>query len=250
MISESHIAYASTRQAIMPTELQIAEHRKVQRAAMLVLDQLAGMITPQDTERTIAEKAYRMMRESGYPETWYYDCPALVLLGSRSCVSVSGKDYQPADEPVGYSNLVTVDLSPTHQNYWGDCARSYPIENGKVTGEPQLLEFRNGLGFLDHIHAQMPAMARPHTTFGQLFDWANMRIRQSGFVNLDYRNNVGHSIATSRDGRQYIQADNDVRLDEVPFFSFEPFVRLKGGKWGFKREGIFYFDSEGMLQEL
>ncbi|MDE2429492.1 MAG: aminopeptidase P family protein [Burkholderiales bacterium] len=234
----------------MPTELQIAEHKKVQLAAKSVLDRLAEAITPDDTEKSIAAKAYDMMKESGYTETWYYDCPALVLLGSRSCVSISGRDYQPCEETVGMSNLVTVDLSPTHQRYWGDCARSFPIENGRVTHSPQLLEFRNGLNFLEQMHTQMQKIVRPNTTFGQLFDWANMRIRQNGFVNLDYKNNVGHSIAIDRDDRQYIQSNNQLALGEVPFFSFEPFVRLKGGKWGFKREGIFFFNEAGLLEEL
>ncbi|MES2069558.1 MAG: M24 family metallopeptidase [Pseudomonadota bacterium] len=234
----------------MPTELQIAEHRKVQLAAKSVLDGLAQLITPDDTEQSIAAKAHAMMQEAGYPDTWYYDCPALVLLGSRSCVSVSGKDYRPSEETVGLSNLITIDLSPTHKEYWGDCARSLVVENGKVTDTPQSLEFKNGLRFLHQMHTQMLTIVRPHTSFGQLFDWTNMRIRQGGFVNLDYRNNVGHSIATSREARQYIQANNAVQLGEVPFFSYEPFVRLKGGKWGFKHEGIFYFNQAGLLEEL
>ncbi|BBB60207.1 hypothetical protein UNDKW_1934 [Undibacterium sp. KW1] len=235
---------------IMPTALQIAKHREIQSAAKTVLARLAGMITAEDTEQSIADKAYAMLCESGYSETWYHQCPALVLLGSRSCVSISGSDYQPGKETVGSANLVTVDLSPVHDAYWGDCARSFPVENGRVTHTPQLLEFRNGLCFQQHLHAQMLETVTPKTTFGQLFDWANLRIRQNGFVNLDYRNNVGHSIVTDRDQRQYIHSDNNQELGEVAFFSFEPFIRLKGGKWGFKHEGIFYFNEQGKLEEI
>lgn len=234
----------------MPTALQIAKHREIQTAAKAVLARLASMITAEDTEQSIAEKAYAMLCESGYAETWYHQCPALVLLGSRSCVSISGSNYQPGTEAVGMANLITVDLSPTHQEFWGDCARSFPVENGRVTQTPQLLEFRNGLSFQKHLHAQMQEVVTPMTTFGQLFDWTNTRIRQNGFVNLDYRNNVGHSIATDRDDRQFIDANNKLELGEVAFFSFEPFIRLKGGKWGFKHEGIFYFNELGKLEEL
>ena len=234
----------------MPTELDIEQHRAVQHAAKSVLAQLEQLITANDTERTIAEKAQLLLAEQGYTETWYYNCPALVLLGSRSCVSISGKNYEPRDEPVGISNLVTIDLSPLKGDCWGDCARSFAIENGKVTKTPSLLEFKNGMGFLNQMHKQMLRLVRPQTTFGDLFDWANMRIRQSGFVNLDYRGNVGHSIATDRDQRQFIEAENDALLIDVPFFSFEPFVRLKGGTWGFKHEGIFYFNQKGELEEL
>ena len=234
----------------MPTALQIAKHKEIQTAAKTVLARLESMITAEDTEQSIADKAYSMLCESGYADTWYHQCPALVLLGSRSCISISGSTYQAGTEPVGKANLITVDLSPSHNEFWGDCARSFPVENGKVTQTPQLLEFRNGLCFQKHLHAQMLEIVTPKTTFGQLFDWANLRIRQNGFVNLDYRNNVGHSIATDQDDRQFIHSDNKLELGEIGFFSFEPFIRLKGGKWGFKHEGIFYFNELGKLEEL
>jgi len=234
----------------MPTEPDINQHRQVQTAAKSVLARLEQLITADDTEKSIALKAHGLLVEQGYPDTWYYTCPALVLLGSRSCVSISGKEYEPREERVGTSNLVTIDLSPVRDRFWGDCARSFAIENGKVTKSPQLLEFKNGMGFLVQMHTQMLKLARPQTTFGQLFDWANMRIRQNGFVNLDYRGNVGHSIATDRDLRQFIESNNSAQLAEVPFFSFEPFIRLKGGKWGFKHEGIYYFNDQGVLEEL
>ena len=234
----------------MPTQLDIDQHRLVQTAAKSVLAKLESLITADDTEKSIASTAHQLLIEEGYPETWYYECPALVLLGSRSCVSISGKEYEPREERVGTSNLVTIDLSPVRNHCWGDCARSFAVENGKVTNSPQLLEFQNGMGFLEQMHAQMVRLVRPQTSFGQLFDWANMRIRQNGFVNLDYRSNVGHSIATDRDHRQFIESNNNALLADVPFFSFEPFIRLKGGKWGFKREGIFYFNDLGILEEL
>lgn len=234
----------------MPTANQIAYHRQAQDAAKSVLDRMPEAITAHDTEQSIATKAHEMLREMGYPDTWYYHCPALVLLGSRSCMSVSGKAYQASDEEVGLCNLITIDLSPTNEQYWGDCARSFPVENGKVAANPELLEFKNGLRFLNQLHQKMFRLVRPETSFGQLFDWANVCIRESGFVNLDYRNNVGHSIAGRKEDRQFIQADNKVKLGDVPLFSFEPFVRLKGGNWGFKHEDIFFFNQAGMLEIL
>jgi Xaa-Pro aminopeptidase len=234
----------------MPTEQQIATHRKAQTAAKTVLDMLSNVITSDDTEQSIARKAHDMLSALGYPETWYYHCPALVLMGTRSCLSISGKDYQAADEKVGQSNLITIDLSPTDDDYWGDCARSFPFENDKVTTNPALLEFKNGIHFVEQLQHQMLRIAHPEMSFGQLFDWANVRIRESGFVNLDYRNNVGHSIAISREERQFIQTNNSIKLGDTPFFSFEPFVRLKGGSWGFKHEDIFFFNQTGTLEKL
>ena len=97
----------------MPAQALIEAHRKAQEAAKAVLRELAWSIGPEDTEASIATRATRALFERGIPETWYYQCPALVLLGSRSCTSVSGREYQASSEPLGLTNLVTVDLSPS-----------------------------------------------------------------------------------------------------------------------------------------
>lgn len=62
----------------MPSDLIIAGSRKVQDAAKSVLKQLGVLITPIDSERTVAAKAHFLLCESGYPDTWYHNCPALV----------------------------------------------------------------------------------------------------------------------------------------------------------------------------
>lgn len=101
-----------------------------------VLSRLGQAIGPHSTEKTIAATVHEMLSDLGYPDTWYHQCPALVLLGSRSCLSISGTDYEPADEPVGQTNLVTVDLSPIKNGHWGDCARSFVVEEGVVVEHP------------------------------------------------------------------------------------------------------------------
>ena len=233
----------------MPELSLIVKHRKVQSAAKAALQQLGTSITSEDSERTIAEKAHALLRGHGYPDTWYYNCPAFVLLGTRSCLSVSGRSYVPSDEVVGLTNLVTVDLSPSKDGVWGDCARSFFIENGAVT-EPASNEFSVGKRFLADLHSQMRLFVHPGLAFHDLFEWANNQIKSAGFENLDFLGNVGHSIATRREDRQYIERANTHKLSEVPFFTFEPHVRVRGGKWGFKHENIFYFNDEEQLQEL
>lgn len=75
-------------------------------------------------------------------------------------------------------------------------------------------------------------------------------VTRGGFENLDFLGNVGHSIATRREDRQYIEAKNMRLLKEVPFFTFEPHVREVGGMWGFKHENIFYFNQDGCVELL
>jgi Xaa-Pro aminopeptidase len=234
----------------MPQQELVTAHRKVQDAAKAVLRELAEDIGPEDTEQSIAGRAASALYRHGIRETWYYDCPALVLLGSRSCTSVSGRDYRPDLEPVGQTNLVTVDLSPSHMGHWGDCARSFPVEQGRVTSSPKTPAFVGGVAFLQRLQSAMRLFVTPQTTFHELAMWTARQIESGGFVNLDFRGNVGHSIALRREDRLYIEAGNQRPLGEVHFFTFEPHVRATGEEWGFKHEDIFFFNAAGIVEAL
>lgn len=234
----------------MPSNSLIAEHREVQSAAKQVLAKLASQICATDTEDSIARTAYRGLCDLGFSDTWYYQCPVFVLSGSRSCLSISGRDYVPARDAIGQFNLVTVDLSPMRSGRWGDCARSFYVESGKVTPEPLTREFASGKQLLESLHAAMRRTVHPTMKFHELFDWANRYIAACGFENLDFLGNVGHSLATRREDRQYIEAGNTCSLGDVPFFTFEPHVRQAGRRWGFKHENVFFFNQAGVLEEL
>lgn len=234
----------------MPSHTLISAHCRVQTAAKAVLDQLAISIAPEDTEHSIATRAYQHLTSLGFSETWYYQCPAFVLAGVRSCLSISGKSYEASLDPIGEFNLVTVDLSPMSDGHWGDCARSFYVEDGKVCSEPATRELSSGKHFLASLHSDMRSVVHPSMEFHALFDWTNSRIKMAGFKNLDFLGNVGHSIATRREDRQYIEANNRCRLGDVPFFTFEPHVSEANGHWGFKHENIFYFNDEGVIEEL
>ena len=226
-----------------------AQHASVQAIAKSVLADLALTLTPSDTEQTIAERATQLLSGRGAPDTWYYNCPALVLLGSRNSLFVSGRHYLPNDEPLGTSNLVSVDLSPVIDGVWGDCARSFFIEDGTYTESPSNPEFRAGLLAERSLHKSMVEFARPTTTFGELASFAMTELARLGFDNLD-PDCFGHSIEDHRDSRIYIEPGIDVPLGSVAFFTFEPHVRKVGGYHGFKHEDIYYFDGSGRAHAL
>ncbi|MBR7800280.1 M24 family metallopeptidase [Undibacterium fentianense] len=231
----------------MPNNELVRAYQDVQNRAKLVMHRLPGLLTPMDSEQSIASKAYALLCQFGLPNTWYYDCPALVLAGQRSCLSISGRQYKPSTEPIGGKNLISVDLSPCVDDIWGDFSRSFAFEFGTYVEHPKTREYQNGLQFQAQLHREMQAWLTPDVSFHTLYQWANLRIRQSGFVNLDFRSNVGHSLEANRESRQFIQANNHNLLSSVNFFSFEPFIRLKGGQWGFKHEDIFYFNDSKQL---
>ena len=174
--------------------MDVPENQRVQTAAKEVLHKLAGTITPQSTEHTIPPAAAHMLAESGFPRTWYYDCPALVLLGNRTCESVSGRLYKPDDLPVGLHSLITIDLSPAEGSLWGDCARAYYVENGVVVFPPTDPEFVQGHRRQVLLHSEMKRVVNKQTTFEEIFYLATGIIGREGYENLDSRGNLGHSI--------------------------------------------------------
>ena len=75
--------------------MDLAQHKHVQSIAKCVHDELGMHITAESTEAEIAEKCIQLLAGHGIRETWYHDVPAFVLLGSRSCLSISGREYLP-----------------------------------------------------------------------------------------------------------------------------------------------------------
>ena len=158
----------------------IPDNSAVQQIAKRVLAELANSIGPSSTEQSIAAAAVARLSQYAVRQTWYHDCMALVLLGSRSCLSVSGRDDSPGVEPVGHTNLVTIDLSPLSDGHWGDCARSYVVEEGRVVGKPKIPEFHRGMEFLSRLHAESGASStKRFTTSGHAVYLSRYRISKA-----------------------------------------------------------------------
>ena len=230
--------------------MKFEDYKVVQAAAKAVLAHIVDSIGPESTEQTIVDTSIRLLSEKGITETWYHDVPAFVLLGSRSCLSISGKDYSPSNEPVGETNLVTIDLSPLSGKTWGDCARSYYIEYGKCTTTPSLSEFQNGANVEVQLHQSMAKFVSHKTRFCELYEFGNELINSLGFENLDFLGNLGHSIELSPSKRRFIDQSCEEELGSVHFFTFEPHIRKIEGIWGFKHEDIYYFDEQGCVVAL
>jgi Xaa-Pro aminopeptidase len=156
----------------------------------------------------------------------------------------------PAQEYVGTTNLVTVDLSPSIDNVWGDCARTFVIENGKVVTHPKAPEFKEGLEIEKYLHNEMKNYVTPHTTFSELYAFGNKLINNLGWKNLDFLNNLGHSIEINLNNRKFIEGECNEQLGSVSCFTFEPHISKIEGVWGFKHENIYYFNELAKINEL
>ena len=195
----------------------ILEYREVQQIAK---DTIAY------AKRVIRKLCEQKMLELGADSFWYWDIGAFVFAGDETTISVSGKQYITSNRTIAENDIITIDLSPQNGNIWGDYARTIIIENG------ELLKFVNF-----------------NTTFEELYFHINELITKSGYVNLDFMGNLGHSIVKEKSDRVYTEKRNVQRLSNVTYFTFEPHISIHGSKYGFKKENIYYFQN-GKLIEL
>ncbi|WP_028520022.1 M24 family metallopeptidase [Ruminococcus flavefaciens] len=188
----------------------------------------------------------------GADSFWYWDIGAFVFSGDETTVSASGREYVTSDRLIAADDIITIDLSPQNDNIWGDYARTIILEDGKVVDDISSIrsdEWRNGLLMEEELHAEMLSFATPQTTFEELYFHINQLITNRGFINLDFLGNLGHSIVKDKNDRIYIENGNTALLSSVDYFTFEPHISVKGSKYGYKKENIYYF-VDGKLKEL
>lgn len=165
------------------------------------------------------------------------------------------KKYAPSEKKIGENDLVTVDLSPQIDSCWGDYARSFVIANGwvinKVSADvPQSIkQMLEGINAEKILHKKLQDIATPDMTFEELYFAMNRLIEETGYVNLDFRGNLGHSIEKDKDKRIYIENGNKAKLSGVNLFTFEPHIKVKNGNFGYKMEDVYYF-YRGKLKKM
>lgn len=222
---------------------EIKKYSEIQNIAIYVLQEIKNYIGKGVTEKDIATKCTSLLKKAGIVDCWYHGVAALVLVGERTILSISGRDYSATDIAVKDNDLITIDLSPKKNDYWGDCARSYIVESEKITDTPNSLEFTKGLAAEKHLHNFIKEIAKPEMIIDDLYQEANREIIKLGYKNLDFRGNIGHSIERHINDRRYIERGNKSILGDLPLFTFEPHIVAKNSKFGFKHENIYYFEN-------
>jgi len=76
----------------------------------------------------------------------------------------------------------------------------------------------------------------------------NEFIVENGFVNLDFMGNLGYSIVKTKGDRIYIEKGNKAKLGDVKYFTSEPHIAFLDSKCGYKKENIYYFDENGLME--
>lgn len=230
----------------MIDQSEIPAYRWVQACAKAALSEIGRSVTPGMSEADVVDLSIAALQKQGVTETWYYTVPAYVLVGGRSILSMSGRDYIPSvDARLAEGDIFTVDLSPSIDGRWGDCARTFHVGAAEAT-----MAIQEGVDIERQLHRELAAWATTGTTFDALFQHMNARIVELGYENLDFAGNLGHTIERTRDERIYTEAGNMIRLGDASLFTFEPHIRRPGSRVGIKHENIYFFDSLDVLTEL
>jgi Xaa-Pro aminopeptidase len=231
----------------------VEKNKIAQNIARETMSELHKFVKVGMSEKEIEQKALDLMVEKGSNSWWYHGIGAVVLLGKRSIASMPGRNYRASEENrVSENDVVTVDLAPTVDGFWGDYARTLFLENGRVAKEddPQTPHFRQGLEAELSLHKKLMELATPDMTFEELFFKLNAEIIKLGFENLDFKGNLGHTIEMDQADRIYIERGSITSLGLEKAFTFEPHIKPAGGPFGYKRENIYYFDESGILRVL
>lgn len=229
----------------------LTEYRKVQTIAKETFAEMRKAIKAGMTESEIVSKTEQIMRNKGIENFWYHGVGAFVHVGKRTIISESGREYVPSETAVSMNDIITMDLSPELDSFWGDYARTIIVMDGIAIDDAMIgspIEFSQGIHAGKELHKIFKEFIKPDMTFEDVYLHMNKVIDHIGCANLDFAGNLGHSIEFSKDDRTYFELGNKTKLSEVPFFTFEPHIQHGDGEYGYKREDIYYFrNGEGVV---
>ncbi|WP_227873237.1 M24 family metallopeptidase [Brachybacterium ginsengisoli] len=238
----------------MPTcpDSVVQEHAAMQDMARAAMESARASLRPGQSLHELRRLGEDALRELGADSFWYWGIGAFVFAGEDTVLSVSGREYRTPEHILGESELITVDLSPQRRGIWGDFARTLVLEDGVPLAdarESRRGEWSDAVAVEHALHDELLRIAQPDMTFEALAHAMNSRIAAHGFENLDFRGNLGHSIARESSARIYLELGNRARLDSVELFTVEPHIRPLGGRFGVKHENIYRF-VDGTLSAL
>ncbi|MFA5996055.1 MAG: M24 family metallopeptidase [Patescibacteria group bacterium] len=230
------------------------QYQHIQNISKQCLQHLRRFIQVGLSEIDIDHECKSFFKQHGVTKTWYHGKLALVFVGERNKLSMSGRDYQPTNIKVQEFDLVSVDFSPELEGYWSDYARSIVVANGKAVTEnnstypDNVQEMFAGLAAQETLHKKLVEIFKPGLTFAEINQIMSEQINNLGYKNLDFKNNLGHTIEKHIDDRIYLEAKETRVIGENRLFTFEPHIlRKQNGHYGIRKEDIYYFANGKLL---
>ena len=224
--------------------------RKAQQIARYCLDNISDFIHPGMTREELHRTCENLMLSKGSTGWWTHGDAALILFGPHTTYSAHlSPDSMFEGITVMNDDLVTIDVAPMWEDGWGDMARSYVLENGKVipwemSSNPEIVE---GMEMEKTLHECFLNYVDTKTTFSDIHNMATRIIKEHGYRNCDYHGNYGHSIERHPDNRvTIIPEENRCVFDYGKPITFEPHIAQINGNLGFKYENMFEFVNGGL----
>ena len=151
------------------TDVDIINILKAQDIAKKCLEHMKVFLVPGLTRDQIHEECQRYMSSLGSQGWWIHNDPALILFGDLSSYSGAGlPDY--GESRVKEDDLVSIDVAPMIQTGWGDLARSFVMEGGRIIDwkESKTQEIRQGMQMEMKLHELFVNFVDADTAFEKL----------------------------------------------------------------------------------
>ena len=235
------------------TDVEAENIYKAQSIARDCLEYMTGFLKPGMNRKTVHEECARYMNEKGSEGWWIHNDPALILFGELSTYSAH-EDPSPlfAGKKIGENDLITIDVAPMIGNGWGDMARSFVMEKGKIISWElsENEEIRAGMELEMRLHRLFIDSIRPGMTFSALHRLIDDQVKEAGYRNCDYHGNYGHTIENDQKDRVTIAEGVDVDIIgyDKPI-TFEPHICRIGGTLGIKHENMYAYIN-GKMEDI
>jgi len=210
------------------------------------LKELTSRIRVGMSEYDIFTLCTEIMEREKSEAWWYHNIPCSVAIGERTVLSQSGRNKVPSTtHTVQANDIITVDVAPTVDNVWGDYARTIIVQDGVACMELNDIinpDYRKALEFEKLMHDELIDYVTTKTTYEDVFNHFNQKITAHGYENLDFKQNLGHSIELDQKDRIYLEKNNKTIIYEhAKPFAFEPHIRPIDGVFGVKSENMYVF---------
>ena len=231
-----------------------AEHILIaQDIARSCLTHMNDFLRPGMDRESIHKECERYMLEKGSEGWWIHNDPALILFGDLTAYSAH-EDPSPLFEgkTIKENDLITIDVAPMVQNGWGDMARSFVMEEGKIIPWQNChnKEIREGMELELKLHQLFIASVNEETTFSDLHEIIQRYLDKEKYFNCDYHGNFGHTIENDEKDRVTIDKGVNIRIAEYDKpITFEPHICKINGCSGIKCENMYYF-HKGKMEEV
>ena len=235
------------------TDVDILNILKAQDIAKKCLEHMASFLRPGMERKTIREECAGFMTDLGSEGWWIHNDPALILYGDLTAYSAH-EDPSPLFEgkKTGENDLITIDVAPMINTGWGDLARSFIMENGRIIDwrDSKNEEILQGMEMEMKLHELFINGVNEKTTFDDLYHLTDDFLKKHHYHNCDYHDNFGHSIENHEFDRIPINKGNNVSIASYNKpITYEPHICKDGGTYGLKYENMYVF-IDGKMREI